>query len=252
MKAPLPRWLLHVLFWASYFVLMSIMDGFYDDRYGRSAAGLALTMPLRVAMVYWVFWRMDLHAKAHWRSWALETIAILVACTFAYRLLMQYVIYPWCYQEDYTFEFWNAYRFGYMLRSLAFVLFSAIALRLLKRMFTEPAMPPAPAVSTDDTNPDALFFKVNKQQIRVMLSEIIYIESMKEYSKIHLKHRSWVTQMTLTEMEQRLPAHQFVRIHRSYIVNRGKITAYSASEVVLDQLSLPIGKTYKGVGLVLT
>lgn len=252
MKITGKRWQWHLIFWCVYWILMSLYSGLYDGQWARAATAQALELPLRIGMVYLVFWRMPTRAHAHWWRWLLESGVILLLSTLLYRLLMYRVVYPLCYQSDYTFEFWNAYRFSYMLLDLSFTLFLAILLRLLrKNMQSEPPQPLSvePPLSPPDTTPEALLIKVNKQQIRVLLSEIVYIESRKEYSKIHLKHRSWVTQITLAELERRLPERQFVRIHRSYIVHRQKITAYSASEVVLDQVVLPIGRTYKGVAV---
>ncbi len=92
--------------------------------------------------------------------------------------------------------------------------------------------------------PDAIFIKVNKQQVRIILKDILYIESLKEYCKIHVAGRYWVTQSTLTDMEERLPGGRFVRIHRSFIINLDNMTAYSAGSVTIGSKVLPIGKTY--------
>jgi DNA-binding LytR/AlgR family response regulator len=89
-----------------------------------------------------------------------------------------------------------------------------------------------------------LLFKVNKQQVRVLPIEILYVESLKEYARIHLSDRHFLTQVSLQELEQRLPASQFLRIHRSYMVNIDKIRAFSAHEIEIAGVSLPIGRTY--------
>ncbi len=89
-----------------------------------------------------------------------------------------------------------------------------------------------------------LLFKVNKQQVRVLPNEILYVESLKEYAKIHLADRHFLTQISLQELEQLLPAPQFLRIHRSYMVNADKIRAFSAHEIEIAGVALPIGRTY--------
>lgn len=94
--------------------------------------------------------------------------------------------------------------------------------------------------------PEAFFVPVNKQQVRIAFRDIIYIESLKEYCKIHLAARYWVTQSTLTEMEEKLPADQFLRIHRSFIINVNQLTTFTATAVTLGKITLPIGKTYQG------
>ena len=94
--------------------------------------------------------------------------------------------------------------------------------------------------------PEAFFIPVNKQQVRIVFRDIIYIESLKEYCKIHLAERYWVTQSTLTEMEEKLPEDQFLRIHRSFIINVHQLTTFTTTAVTLGKITLPIGKTYQG------
>jgi DNA-binding LytR/AlgR family response regulator len=136
--------------------------------------------------------------------------------------------------HDYALEGYRHDVVDYLLKPISFGRFLEAVERVKRRIPTT-------------TESEYIFFKVNKQQIKVPLSEVIFVESMKEYSKIHLKDRFWVTQMTLLEMEERLPSKNFVRIHRSYIINKEKITAFSATEIKLEAISLPIGKTYRGV-----
>ncbi len=240
------------VFWATYWLAVSLGDGLYDGRYERAAMAQALVLPVRMAMVYFVYWRMPQHQAGNWGRWLLETGAVLVAGTFLFRIDMALVVYPLCFAGEYTFSFWNAYRFGYTFLDMAFVLSLAIGMHLSREYFalhktvhaTAPLgllFPPAPI----ENLPEAIIIKVNKQQVRVLLADIVYVESMKEYCKIHVQHRYWLTQLTLSQMERKLPGDRFVRIHRSYIVNCQKITAYSASEVVVEQVPLPIGKTYK-------
>jgi DNA-binding LytR/AlgR family response regulator len=135
--------------------------------------------------------------------------------------------------HDYAMDGYRHDVVDYLLKPISFGRFLEAVERVKRRI---------PPISGSEH----VFFKVNKQQVKVQLNEIIFVESMKEYSKIHVKDRFWVTQMTLLEMEERLPSKNFVRIHRSYIINKEKITSFSATEINLGTISLPIGKTYRG------
>jgi DNA-binding LytR/AlgR family response regulator len=75
-------------------------------------------------------------------------------------------------------------------------------------------------------------------------NEIRYIESMKEYVYIHLESEKIGTKIPISEIEKYLEG-KFVRIHRSFIVNADKITAYTAEEIFINKISLPIGANYK-------
>jgi DNA-binding LytR/AlgR family response regulator len=77
-----------------------------------------------------------------------------------------------------------------------------------------------------------------------LFKEIIYAESLKDYIQIHTKEASIVTKDKISHFEQKLPEN-FLRTHRSYIINIDKITAYTAHDVELGTLEIPIGVSYK-------
>jgi two-component system LytT family response regulator len=88
------------------------------------------------------------------------------------------------------------------------------------------------------------FFNVNKRMVRVQFSDILYVESMREYVSINTAREKVITKMPIGEMEKIL-VDGFVRVHRSFIVNASKVTSYTAEEVFIDKISLPIGPNYK-------
>jgi DNA-binding LytR/AlgR family response regulator len=102
------------------------------------------------------------------------------------------------------------------------------------------------------TNPDvhterrSLFFNVGRKHVRVYLDEIQYIESLREYVRITTKSKSILTKFQLSEIEELLSTYNFIRIHRSFIVAKDKIIAFSPSEVEINNKSIPIGRSYKG------
>lgn len=102
------------------------------------------------------------------------------------------------------------------------------------------------AVSMVDQD-DALFFKTEHRVVRVELSKIRYIEGMSEYIKIHLEGQKPLTVLlAMKKLEERLPSKDFMRIHRSYIINLRKIQEVNKNRVILDaDTYLPIGDLYR-------
>jgi DNA-binding LytR/AlgR family response regulator len=90
-----------------------------------------------------------------------------------------------------------------------------------------------------------LFFNVGKKKVKVYLDEILYIESMKEYIRVNTKSKSLLTKFKLSQVDELLNQNNFLRIHRSFIVAKDKIEAFSATEVELGGKQLPIGRSYK-------
>jgi len=95
-------------------------------------------------------------------------------------------------------------------------------------------------------NKSSLFIRENRKQVKVVFDEILYIQSLKDYIEIHLKNKNHVIKYSITAFEKLLP-NSFKRIHRSYIVNLSKVTAYTKHDVEIGAIEVPIGENYKKV-----
>lgn len=103
-------------------------------------------------------------------------------------------------------------------------------------------------------NPGYFFVNVDYSLVKITTSDIIYIEGLKDYIRIHLKslQRPVVTRMPMKTIEEQLPAAGFIRIHKSYIVSVSFITAIRKSSVFIDTLELPLSDTYRDAVTALT
>jgi DNA-binding LytR/AlgR family response regulator len=91
----------------------------------------------------------------------------------------------------------------------------------------------------------SLFFNVNKKKIKIFLDEILYIESLKEYIRIITSNTTLITKFQLGQIDELLSQDNFLRIHRSYIVAKDKIDAFTATDVEINSKQIPIGRSYK-------
>lgn len=90
-----------------------------------------------------------------------------------------------------------------------------------------------------------LFFNVSKKKVKIFLDEILYIESLKEYIRIVTKNKPVLTKFQLGQIDEILAKNNFLRIHRSFIVAKDKIEAFTATEVEINGKQIPIGRSYK-------
>lgn len=108
---------------------------------------------------------------------------------------------------------------------------------------------PVPAVSITSFMANSerayLFFNVSKKKVKVYLDEILYIESLKEYIRIYTKTKNILTKFQLGQIEEMLAKNNFIRIHRSFIVAKDKIDAFTATDVEINGKLIPIGRSYK-------
>ncbi|QEM12993.1 LytR/AlgR family response regulator transcription factor [Mucilaginibacter rubeus] len=101
---------------------------------------------------------------------------------------------------------------------------------------------PEPAKDNDTAY---MFFKVGREQVKIMLRDILYIEGLADYIKVHTKDRSYIASEKLGYMEETLSSNSFVRIHKSFIIAIDKITSFNADQVMLDDKPLPLGRLFK-------
>jgi DNA-binding LytR/AlgR family response regulator len=94
---------------------------------------------------------------------------------------------------------------------------------------------------------DFIFLSMDKKKVRVLFSEILYIESQREYIKITTIKKEYISKMGTHEIEAILPATLFKRIHRSFIVAIHKIESYTAEMVEINGVPIPIGRGYRDV-----
>jgi len=94
---------------------------------------------------------------------------------------------------------------------------------------------------------DYLFLNVQKKKVKILFSEILYIESQREYIKIITAKKEYLSKMGTNEIEELLPSNLFRRIHRSFIVSVKKIDSYTAEEVEVNGISIPVGRDYRNI-----
>lgn len=94
---------------------------------------------------------------------------------------------------------------------------------------------------------DYLFLTVQKKKVKVLFSEILYVESQREYVKVVTINKEFISRMSTHEIEVLLPAHIFKRIHRSFIISINKLESYTAESVEMNGISIPIGRGYREI-----
>ena len=103
--------------------------------------------------------------------------------------------------------------------------------------------------SGSTTSSEYIFVKADKKLVKVNYDDIIYIEGLKDYVIIRLDTNRVITLQTMKSLEEKLPAHLYKRIHRSYIININKINAVVGNMVEVEEKGqtkhLPIGKNYR-------
>lgn len=96
-------------------------------------------------------------------------------------------------------------------------------------------------------NTDHIFIQADYKMIKVNFDEILWIESLKDYMRIHLSknQKPLLARMSMKAMEEQLPSDQFIRIHKSYIVSVKAVSAVQKNTIYINETELPVGEIYK-------
>jgi DNA-binding LytR/AlgR family response regulator len=90
-----------------------------------------------------------------------------------------------------------------------------------------------------------LMVKVEYTTIRVDLNDILYIEGLKDYVKIHTEGKLILTKTTMKNIIEKLPSDSFIRVHKSYIISLEKIDMIENSRIVIGNQRIPIGESFR-------
>ena len=94
---------------------------------------------------------------------------------------------------------------------------------------------------------DFIFLNAERKRVKILFSEMLYIESQREYIKIVTTKKEYISKMSTHEIEDILPSNLFRRIHRSFIVSLSKIESYTAEMVEVNGVPIPIGRGYRDI-----
>lgn len=109
-----------------------------------------------------------------------------------------------------------------------------------------PKYAPSSTKYTLPSSDDAfLYFRSDRKMVKVILDDILYIESLKDYVKIvRSNEKPLIIKKSISSLQEMLPETQFIRIHRSFIISIKRVTAFTQTDVQVNGLEIPVGKHY--------
>lgn len=150
--------------------------------------------------------------------------------------------------SQYALDGYKVNALDYLLKPIGYSDFLAAAQKALS--WFEKTTQATPATENDiekDTQADAFFVKSDYKVVRVRFDEVLYIEGLKDYVKIYLttSPKPLLSLSSMHAVEEHLPKHPFMRIHRSFIVNMNQVEMLERGQIVIGEKHLPISDSYK-------
>lgn len=150
------------------------------------------------------------------------------------------VIFTTAYR-DYAVESYELDVVDYLMKPITFVRFVQSVNKYLDKKSNAIVEQPN---TTNHSENNSIYVNVNRRYVKVIFDEINYVESVKDYIHIHTITDKIITKETISNFETKLPKN-FIRIHRSFIVNRAKITAFTSHDIEIGTKEIPIGGSYR-------
>lgn len=142
--------------------------------------------------------------------------------------------------EQYALEGYKVNALDYLLKPISYNDFLQAANKALQ--WFELTKQPQEEMSS-------IFVKSDYKLVQIKLDNILYIEGLKDYVKIYEEgeSRPILSLMSMKSMEELLPASRFIRVHRSYIVQKNKIRVIDRGRIIFGKTSIPVSESYKAI-----
>ena len=151
------------------------------------------------------------------------------------------IIFTTAYRE-YAVDGFDLQAVDYLLKPISFERFLQAVNKYLDenttvRSFTENEI-------SEEKN-DFMFIRSDRKMVKIDFSEILFIESISDYIKIHLSDKTIITRETMSNIEVKLPQREFIRVHRSFIVAFPKIDSFTNETIEISKHEIPISRSYR-------
>ena len=150
------------------------------------------------------------------------------------------VIFTTAY-PDYALEGYELDIADYLLKPVPFDRF----LKAVNKVFPSGQSKPDTRAKEETKTESFAYFRADRKMVKVMLQDILYIESMKDYIKVVTTNGTIITKQSISSAEEMLPEKEFARVHRSYIVSLKKIRTFTSELIGIGNTEIPIGKLYR-------
>ena len=149
--------------------------------------------------------------------------------------------------SEYALEGYRVDALDYLLKPITYTKFLEATKKALKWFEMKESASNKISTPSMGQEEEQMFVKADHKLIRILFKDILYIEGWKDYVKIHLADRPHpiLSLMSMKGLEETLPSTKFIRIHRSFIIQKNKIDSISKNRVMICDKELPIGESYK-------
>jgi DNA-binding LytR/AlgR family response regulator len=154
------------------------------------------------------------------------------------------IIFTTAYRK-YAVEGFDLNAVDYLLKPIPFERFLKAVNKIMHTSIQQTSFLDSGNSGEKDSSESFIHFRADRKILKVALDDILYIESLKDYIKVVTSTKTFLTKHSISSLEENLPAHSFIRIHRSYIIAIHKIEFFTNELVGIGKQELPISRMYR-------
>lgn len=147
--------------------------------------------------------------------------------------------------KEYALEGYELEVVDYLLKPISFERFARALSKVYHGFQKNLELPQGELEKVSAFSSPFLYIKCDREYVKVLLEELLYVESVKNHIKIVMEKRTLLTLMSMSQIEEKLPARYFVRVHRSFLVSIHKVSKFNHAYINVGKKSIPIGRHYK-------
>ena len=249
------------MYWLGYLLLFSIIQGLGTENHAVVFYNELISLLPRILFVYLILeWLIDdllLNDKS--ALFFAIYVALILLFAFLMRIIDNYIILKYLLTTWHKEPLFSIPPFLYNIIKLQFVVTAPFALKLfyfwqmekgkLQQIQSEQLLVKNHKENLVDGTSKVeergfISIKSQRKVVRVFLDEIHYVEAQRNCLVIYTGHEMYRTYQSISDMEEKLPENQFMRIHRSFIVSLNKVNAHTGSSVSILNQEIPIGRVY--------
>lgn len=236
----------HVIFWIIVILLLTFIFGRSYRGYTESFHFVSMLLPVIVGTTYYFNYFLVpkyLFRKKYFKFVLYCIYLLIISLNFE----MIVITTAFIVLAEYNYANMNPITTDafVLVITLYFVVLSLAFLRLVRFYFRGQKSLNQVETELEKSSQKYLVVKENRKNKQIRLDSIDYLESLGDYVRIHSSHgEKTVTKEKISNLDNRLP-NNFIRVHRSFIVNKNKISTFNRDCLIINEMELPISRTYK-------
>ena len=236
---------IHFIYWILVLVFLTVFFGFIWESKVLAFYFSSLLLPIVIGTTYFFnFFLVPKYLlKGKYRLFALYFFYMLVVSLYLEMLvaLFSFLLLAETNAEIVKIQGISIFNLGI---TLYLIVFASSFIRILM-LFKEKSKEVASLQTNKDRNEqESILVRADRKNQQILLSDLLYIESLSDYVKLVTTQREITTREKISSLDTSLPDN-FIRVHRSFIINKDKVSSFSTTEVKINSISIPISRTYK-------